>query len=62
VDAALALSRFKRRDPCDALAMEGKSRMVFAVISASPRDWLKMTVAAAFVGGLVLAAWAASRR
>ena len=36
--------------------------MVFAVISASPGDWLKMTAAAAFVVGLVLAAWAANRR
>jgi hypothetical protein len=36
--------------------------MVFAVISASPADWLKMAAAAAFVFGLVLAAWAANKR
>jgi hypothetical protein len=36
--------------------------MVFAAVSASPSEWLKMTVAAAFVGGLVVAAWVASRR
>jgi hypothetical protein len=36
--------------------------MVFAVISASPADWLKMAAAAAFVVGLVLVARTANRR
>jgi hypothetical protein len=36
--------------------------MGFALISASPADWLKMAAAAAFVVGFVLAARAANMR